>query len=393
MTRLLNPSLGLVKRRYGLESLTLVRQGTKWGIEGSINPRALRTTDVLAFEDESAAAAAFGRIASEAEREFFATGLENTGALAVRGQQEQAFASSVTRRGVPAMGAVGAEPANLEGVSSREQIIARRGALAANRQAGGVGVPRFAVSTSTGGAGATYTEMMNPTRNQPFNAKLNEVGAYGLPTAAASSGQVMGVINMLRTHEMSDAKISELMQYISREGRTPTAEMLMQYGFKGDSNEPVRTGRTELPPAAALRAVTQLTHVLEPLRFLSRGFPLMQQPMATTTALSHTLVQSGQATLGEVMSADAPLGPATHLRLGDQGRLKAETIAASQVRVTMLVERVRKRWEKWVLDTQTHITAELKSAGVANPHLVPTKEFMKHLLRDFYGEERVRGRQ
>jgi hypothetical protein len=318
------------------------------------------------------------------EREFFATGLEGTGALAVRGRQEQAFVASVTRRGSPAMGSA-AEAASIEGVSSREQIRARRGALSAYQQAGEQALPRFAIATSTTSGEAGITEMLNPTRNQPYNARINEAGGYGPATAAPGSGDIMGVINMLRLNGMSDPQISRLMQIISREGRTPTVAMLLAHGFKGNPYERVPTGRTKLPPGPALRAVTQLTNVLEPLRFLDRGFGLMPQPVATTTALAHTLVQVGAVPLQDVLAAGAPLGPATHLRLGETRQQRKETIAASQVRITMLVEQVRKRWQDWVLQTQYDIVAGLEARGVATPNLVPTRAYMKTLLADFYG--------
>jgi len=388
--RVLMPILSALKLRYGLTELKPVKQGSRWAISGAINPTAVLPTDVIAFEDEHAAAAEFARTASAVEREFFATGLEGTSALAVRGAEEQAYAGSVARKGAPAMGTAEHAPAAIEGVSSAQQIAARRGALEAHRQGGAAGPPRFAVATSETGEGQ-LTEMINPSRNQPHNVKLNEVGAYGLPASAAQSGEVMGVINMLRSNGMSDQQISRVMQLISREGRTPTPEMLFAHGFRGAPGATVRTGRSSLTPGAALRAVTQLTHVIEPLRFLDRGFGLVQQPIATTTAMSHSLVQSGAASLDEVVSAGAPLGPATHLPLGESGRLKAETIASSQVRVTMLVDQVRQRWSAWVLQTQTHIADELKAKGMASPHLVPTKDFMLTMLREFYGQARRGG--
>ncbi|CAH0132771.1 MULTISPECIES: hypothetical protein [unclassified Arthrobacter] len=385
--RLLMPLLSAIKLRYGLTELKPIKQGTRWAISGAINPTSVRLTDVIAYMDESVAAAEFARTAAEVERQFFATGLEGSSALAVRGPHEQAYAGSVARRGAPAMGATTHAPAPVEGVSSAEQIAARRGALEAHRQSGSSNVPRFAIATSSS-EGGQLTEMLNPNRSQPHNVKLNEVGAYGTPSATAATGDVMGVVRTLRENGMSDAQISRVMQLISREGRTPTAAMLAAHGFRGDPNEPVRTGRASLPPAAALRAVTQLTHVIEPLRFLDRGFGLVQQPVATTTAMSHTLVQSGAANLGEVMASGSALGPATHLPLGESGRLKSESIARSQVRVTMLVEQVRQRWSAWVLQTQTHIVGELRAKGIVNAHLVPTKESMLKLLRHFYGQAR-----
>ncbi|WP_216639957.1 hypothetical protein [Arthrobacter sp. QXT-31] len=385
--RLLAPLLSVVKLRYGLTELKPIKQGTHWAISGAINPTAVRLTDVIAYEDESIAAVEFARTAAEVERQFFATGLEGSSALVVRGPHEQAYAGSVARRGVPAMGATTHVPASVEGLSSAEQIVARRGALEAHRQSGSSDVPRFAIATSSS-AGGQLTEMLNPNRSQPHNVKLNEVGAYGSTSATAETGKVMGVVRNLRDNGMTDAQISRLMQLISREGRTPTPELLVAHGFHGDPNAPMRTGRSSLPPGAALRAVTQLTHVIEPLRFLDRGFGLVQQPIATTTAMSHALVQSGAANLGEVMASGSALGPATHLPLGDSGRLKSESIARSQVRVTMLVDQVRQRWSAWVLQTQTHIAQELRAHGMATPHLVPTKESMLKLLRDFYGEAR-----
>jgi len=378
--------LGVIKLRYGLQELSPVKQGRAWAVQGAINPRSIVTTGVLVMDDENLAAAEFARLANEVESEFFSSG-SGSGALLVRGPLEQSIAGSVSRRGAPAMGTAAAAPAEMQGVSSAEAIRARIAVTQQHQQAGNAGLPRFAVASFDVGGTAPLTEMLNPTRGQPFNTRLNEVGAYGLPTAATSSGAIMGVVNTLRANGMSDAQISRVMEHISRTGTTPTPAFLIENGFTGSPTAGVRSGRSNLPTSVALRAVTQLTHIIEPLRFLRRGGGLPQQPIATTTAMAHGLVQGGAANLNELLSENAPLGPATHMRLGNTGRLRSETIGSSHVRLTMLVEAVRRRWSEWVTSTRQSIVDEARRSGIHNPHLVPSREMIKAMLTRFFGDE------
>ena len=62
-----------------------------------------------------------------------------------------------------------------------------------------------------------------------------------------------------------------------------------------------------------------------------------------------------------------------------------ETIAVSEVRVTALVEQVRRAWSTWVSETQGAIVREAEQKGIVNPHFVPTRDAMRKLLVQFYG--------
>jgi hypothetical protein len=186
---------------------------------------------------------------------------------------------------------------------------------------------------------------------------------------------VMKGINNLRKGGLNDAQISQLMQAASVSGNPVTPEMLSEMGHTG----------TDRQLATQARYLTRLTHLIfrvEPLRFIDRGFSPeavghMPQPIATTTALTQQMVQSGAVGMEQVMGNNPPLGPAT-----------PEGIAASNVQITMGVEEVRKAWSAWKLSTEQTIMDEAKARGIADPHLVPTKEAILSLLQAFFGQAR-----
>jgi hypothetical protein len=89
------------------------------------------------------------------------------------------------------------------------------------------------------------------------------------------------------------------------------------------------------------------------------------------------MVQSGAVPMEQVMGDNPPLGPAT-----------PEGVAASNIQITMGVEEVRKAWSAWKLSTEQAIVQEAKAQGIADPHLVPTKEAILSLLQEFFGQAR-----
>jgi hypothetical protein len=314
--------------------------------------------DVTVFKDPMEAAAAFAKLAVEVEQQLFSSGLAFEPGLPVRSGMEQQMAGAIGG-GTPRI--------QVAGTSAAEWIQSRRGqAITHARETGGEALPRGFVPQQVGDV--NVSELQSPTANQPQNRFVNWLGTYG-------EEGVMKGINNLRKGGLNDAQISQLMQAASVSGNPVTPEMLSEMGHTG----------TDRQLATQARYLTRLTHLIfrvEPLRFIDRGFSPeavghMPQPIATTTALTQQMVQSGAVGMEQVMGNNPPLGPAT-----------PEGIAASNVQITMGVEEVRKAWSAWKLSTEQTIMDEAKARGIADPHLVPTKEAILSLLQAFFGQAR-----
>jgi hypothetical protein len=145
--------------------------------------------------------------------------------------------------------------------------------------------------------------------------------------------------------------------------------------------------------------ITRLVFQLEPIRFMQRGltpadspapglaFP--PQPVAMTTAMGQQLVQSGALGprgLEQVFARNAPLNPAAQ---GPLPQNREERIAVSFVRITNIVEQVRHAWSDWKIQTSREIQGRLRQMGADRPRaleVVPTRQAMRQMLEQFYGQ-------